>query len=223
LKANLSGEGFEVMSAFRGDEALCKASEKHPDLILLDILMPELDGLEVCRRLKRDESTSNIPVIMLTCLQDQGTRLESLRVGANDYVVKPFLHEHLLKSIKKTLLPSILLVDDCEELSYALKMWFEEKGYKVTVATNGYEAISLLEESAFHLALLDYNLGFGPTGVEVFNYIKENEVPVKTLFMTSEFDRKELREACLEGALGIIQKPFRLKAVEAEVRRLLIS
>jgi len=221
ISTNLSVEGFEVLSAFDGEEALFKARETRPDLILLDIMMPDPDGLEVCRLLKQNVGTSNIPVIMLTCLVDMETRMKSFDFGAVEYLTKPFIIDNLLKAIRQTLQHKILIVDDCEELRFALKIWFEEKGYEVTVASSGTEAISLLDNQTFQIAILDYNLGAGPDGLNVFYHIVTENLPVKTLFITSELEDGNLHEACSYGACGVLQKPFSLRTIEEKVRKIL--
>ncbi len=87
IKLYLSNEGFRVETAADGQEALDKARRLRPDLIVLDLMMPRLDGWEVCRRLRKE---SNIPVIMLTARTDDVDKIVGLELGADDYVTKPF-------------------------------------------------------------------------------------------------------------------------------------
>lgn len=89
LEKILNREGYIVEKAVNGVEALQKTGEFSPDLILLDIMMPEMDGYEVCRRIKMNPSTQNIPIIMVTGLTDRDSRLEGLKVGANEFLNKP--------------------------------------------------------------------------------------------------------------------------------------
>jgi DNA-binding response OmpR family regulator len=99
----LQSEGFEVVTAFDGLDALEKAQSEKPDLILLDLMMPVLDGYEVCKRLRASEQTANIPVLILTAATQKESRARALRVGAKDYLVKPFEPERLLEKIQKIL------------------------------------------------------------------------------------------------------------------------
>jgi DNA-binding response OmpR family regulator len=90
LKYNLERENeFEVITASNGKEAL-EAAQSLPDLILLDIMMPELNGFEVCKRLKNDKLTSGIPVIFLTAKENEIDEILGLEIGADDYLPKPF-------------------------------------------------------------------------------------------------------------------------------------
>jgi len=101
LKLNLSDEGFEVDWAVNGTEGLRKAIEEAPDLIILDIMLPEMDGLEVCRKLR--QKNIDIPVIMLTAKGSEIDKVVGLEIGGDDYMTKPFSIRELLARIKARL------------------------------------------------------------------------------------------------------------------------
>ena len=82
--------GYEVLTAANGSEALDVAASEKPDLVLLDVMMPELDGFQVCSRLKQNEATKNIPVVMLTAKAEAKDVTRAFNSGAEDYVVKPY-------------------------------------------------------------------------------------------------------------------------------------
>jgi two-component system alkaline phosphatase synthesis response regulator PhoP len=90
LQVYLESQGFEIHSAFTGEDGLALAEKLVPDLILLDHMMPGLDGLEVLRRLKEKEATQRIPVVILTARSDVGEKVKGLGLGVDDYITKPF-------------------------------------------------------------------------------------------------------------------------------------
>jgi two-component system alkaline phosphatase synthesis response regulator PhoP len=103
LRFNLTKEGFTVVCAASGEEALKTALSKRPDLILLDLLLPGMDGLEVARRLKHDATTKEIPVIMVTAKGEEADIVTGLEVGAEDYITKPFSRKVLIARVRAVL------------------------------------------------------------------------------------------------------------------------
>ena len=95
LQAKLEKEYYTVSTAESGSEALEMMKMELPDLILLDVMMPEMDGFEVCRRLKSNVKTADIPVVMVTALSDVEDRVEGLNAGADDFITKP-INDHAL-------------------------------------------------------------------------------------------------------------------------------
>jgi two-component system phosphate regulon response regulator PhoB len=103
VKYNLLREGYRVNCAGTGEEALKSVRDGRPDLILLDLMLPGVDGLEVCRRLKRDPDTEGIPVIMLTAKGEESDIVAGLELGAEDYITKPFSPKVLIARIRAVL------------------------------------------------------------------------------------------------------------------------
>ena len=103
LRYNLEREGFRVAAAGDGEEALLLAREQKPDLVLLDWMLPLLSGLEVCRQLRRNPDTRNVPIIMLTARGEEGDKLRGLDSGADDYVTKPFSPSELVARVRAAL------------------------------------------------------------------------------------------------------------------------
>ncbi|MDD4321834.1 MAG: response regulator [Acidaminococcaceae bacterium] len=103
IKFNLKRTGYEVLEAYDGEEALVVAKNNHVDLILLDWMLPKKDGIDVCRELKRDNFTKNIPVIMVSAKNEEFDVVLALEIGADDYISKPFSVRELLARVKVVL------------------------------------------------------------------------------------------------------------------------
>lgn len=103
LKFQLEKNGYQVITAENGEEALKSVRRSMPDLILLDLMMPKIDGFEVCKQLRSDFQTSQIPIIMLTAKSDLPDKIKGLQGGANDYLVKPYSNEELLLRVHNVL------------------------------------------------------------------------------------------------------------------------
>ncbi|MBW2342261.1 MAG: response regulator [Deltaproteobacteria bacterium] len=123
LKFNLSREGYQVSCAASGEEALTQVRSKAPDLMVLDLMLPGIDGLEVAKSLKQDPETKNIPIVMLTAKGEEADIVTGLELGADDYITKPFSPRILVARVKAVLrrktkeLPdetSVLRVHDLE-------------------------------------------------------------------------------------------------------------
>ena len=102
LRMSLKGAGFSVTTASTGEEAL-KQAKAIPDLIVLDLVLPQMDGFTVCERLRKEQATASIPILMLTGYPSQLKRLAGLAGGANDFVSKPITAEELIARIKALL------------------------------------------------------------------------------------------------------------------------
>ncbi|MEM7355385.1 MAG: response regulator [Acidobacteriota bacterium] len=103
IEYNLEREGFQVISATSGDEGLKTVVREGPDLLLLDLLLPGLDGIEVCRQLKMDPMTQKIPIIMVSAKGEESDIVLGLGVGADDYVTKPFRPKELIARVRAVL------------------------------------------------------------------------------------------------------------------------
>jgi DNA-binding response OmpR family regulator len=139
LKLNLDFEGYDVIWALDGEEGLNKALKEAPDLILLDIMLPKKDGLDVCRDLRRQNVT--IPIIMLTAKGEEVDKVVGLEIGADDYITKPFSVKELLARVKAHLrrekreekdVPSVYRFDDVEIDFVHFKVKRKKKEFDLT-------------------------------------------------------------------------------------------
>ncbi|MBB4210550.1 two-component system phosphate regulon response regulator PhoB [Rhodothalassium salexigens DSM 2132] len=103
VRYNLERENFDVTCAADGEEGLMMATEVPPDLILLDWMLPNLSGIEICRRLRRNTATASVPIIMLTARTEEADRVRGLDTGADDYITKPFSPRELIARINAVL------------------------------------------------------------------------------------------------------------------------
>jgi len=103
LKYNLEKEGYKVSTSDNGEDALKQIKEKQPDLILMDWMLPDLSGVEICKNLKKDKKYNDLPVIMLTAKGEEEDKLKAFDTGTDDYVTKPFSQKELNARIKSLL------------------------------------------------------------------------------------------------------------------------
>ncbi|GAB4180603.1 MAG: phosphate regulon transcriptional regulator PhoB [Thalassobaculales bacterium] len=103
LRYNLEKEGYRVVEARDGEEALLVATERRPDVVILDWMLPLLSGIEVCRRLRRSPTLANTPIIMLTARGEEGDKVRGLNAGADDYITKPFSPGELMARVRAVL------------------------------------------------------------------------------------------------------------------------
>ena len=107
----LGHEGYEVLAASDGLTGLKTVQNEHPDLIILDVMLPGLDGYEICRRLRKQPETATVPIIFLSARADQGDMNEGLRMGANAYLTKPVLPSSILAKVESLLASVNMPVD----------------------------------------------------------------------------------------------------------------
>ncbi len=103
IEYNLQREGYVVLKVFDGQEALPAVTRHRPDLVILDIMLPSVDGLDICKALRRDETTIDLPIIMLTAKSQESDKVIGLELGADDYVTKPFSPRELMARVKAVL------------------------------------------------------------------------------------------------------------------------
>jgi two-component system alkaline phosphatase synthesis response regulator PhoP len=152
IRYTLAREGFEVVIATNGTEALRQARESRPDLMLLDLMLPHVNGWELCRRLKQDPATRALPVIMLTARAEEADKVLGFELGADDYVTKPFSTRELVARVRAVVRRS--RSPEAEERKHRIKVGdlvVDRQRFEVTV---GGRAVALTPKEFELLATL---------------------------------------------------------------------
>jgi CheY-like chemotaxis protein len=197
----LAKEGFGIVTATGGEQGLRLARDLQPDAITLDVMMPGMDGWAVLAELKADTGTADIPVVMLTIVDDRNL---GYALGADDYLTKPIDRERLVASLKRFRrdLP-VLVVDDDEDLRELMHRILEKEGYAVIEARNGKEALARLDEFSPGLILLDLMMP-EMDGFELVEELRHHEAwrQIPILVVTA----KDLTPEDHERLNGYVQK-----------------
>jgi two-component system alkaline phosphatase synthesis response regulator PhoP len=164
LEYNLNKEGFKTLSSRNGEEALDSAKANHPDLIILDLMLPGMDGLEVCKSLKSDVKTASIPIIMLTAKSQESDKIVGLELGADDYITKPFSPRELIARIKAVLrrvkekdkLPEVLKIGDLM-IDFS-KIMVAVKDKPINLTAKEFELLTTLVKAKGRVLSRDYLL-----------------------------------------------------------------
>ena len=223
----LARQGYRVESAACGEEGLRRAAELRPDLILLDVLLPGTDGLNVLARLKADVRLATIPVVMISVT---GQQTLGFALGASDYLVKPVQGEQLLQSVRRLLDEpaagqSILVIDDDPATRDVLRRQMERQGWRVDEAPDGEQGLARLMQSRPALVLLDLMMP-RMDGFAFLDALRAlpggDQVPVIVL-TAKELERNEREDLCsrVDGVIG--KGSYSVGDLEAEVRRALAT
>jgi len=164
LEYNFKKEGFRTLSAYDGEDALDLAGRERPDLIILDLMLPGMDGLEACKALKKESKTSSIPIIMLTAKTQEADKIVGLELGADDYVTKPFSPRELIARIKAVLrrakekekVPEELAIGDLS-IDFS-KIQVSVKGKPVELTSKEFELLKILIKAKGRVLSRDYLL-----------------------------------------------------------------
>ena len=131
---NLEQEGFSITKAFNGRRAMEMIRSHRPDLVILDLMMPEIPGMEVCRMIRNNKETADIPVIMLTAKSDQLDKILGLEMGADDYITKPFHVRELIARVKSVLRRAERKQDDDQPESFTFAgLHVDSRSYQATL------------------------------------------------------------------------------------------
>jgi len=219
IQLHLSGYGQDVLIAQRGDEAVEMAQRERPDLITLDILLPDVDGFAVLEELKSNPATREIPVVVVSVLPD---RDECLRLGAVDYVTKPIDEHRLLRAVRKVLARrgTVLVVDDDKDTLSLLREILRANGFGVRTTSRGLRALRVAREVQPALILLDLKMQ-DLDGQAVLKRLKNDpvtrDIPVVVLTGSTIIDDAKRQKVLALGAARFMSKPFSIDELMEEI------
>jgi CheY-like chemotaxis protein len=236
---------YEVLLANDGLQGVTKAREEKPDIILMDMGLPVMDGWEASRQIKTNPATAHIPIIALTAYSMSEDREKTIQAGCDDYHTKPIRIENLLHQIEslinkrkeseeKQKIPEerfqsvsmdiqitrgrILVVDDAQENRNMLSSRIRLEGYPVETAENGATALEMLNHTPFDLILLDILMP-DLNGIEVLHSIrrKDSLLDLPVIMVTARDSQDYILKAFQEGANDYVTKPIEMKILLARI------
>ncbi|MDD4955259.1 MAG: response regulator [Candidatus Omnitrophica bacterium] len=193
LEYNLKKEGFKTLSAYDGEDALDMAGKNKPGLIVLDLMLPGIDGLEVCRLLKNNSKTASLPIIMLTAKSQESDKIVGLELGADDYMTKPFSPRELIARIKAVLrrikekdkLPEVLKIGDLTIDFSKIKVAVKDKTIELT--SKEFELLKTLIKAKGRVLSRDYLLD------NIWGFDNAVEIETRTVDVHIRTLRKKLK------------------------------
>ena len=225
----LQRTGYQVEIAYDGREAIKKAKEYKPELITLDIMMPELDGFRVMEILKDDPETKTIPIILVSITSTKDAKNKGFTLGAHDFIPKPIDFNKLISSIDKIdsilaeidepKVKKILVVEDESDIAELIYDAINRQGFTPIMAGDGEEAVEKAFNEKVDIIILDLHLP-KLNGFEVIKRLRANEktkcVPIIVL---TAYDLIGTRSKCiLLGANKFLVKPFSAKELLTEIK-----
>jgi len=195
LEYNLKKEGFKTLSVRNGEDAVKITTKEYPDLIILDLMLPGMDGLEVCKALKGDTKTALIPIIMLTAKSQESDKVVGLELGADDYMTKPFSPRELIARIKAVLrrgkekdkLPEVLKIGDL--IIDLAKIAVTVKNKPVELTAKEFELLKTLIKAKGRVLSRDYLLD------NIWGLDQAIEIETRTVDVHIRTLRKKLKSA----------------------------
>ena len=192
VKYNLEQEGFRVLTATKGDSGLDQARKSKPALIVLDLMLPEIDGVEICKILKQDYKTASIPIIMLTAKSQEADKVLGLELGADDYITKPFSPRELVARIKAVLRRTHEKPKNKVFKTGGLELDVEKhqltlKGKEIELTSKEYDLLNALWEANGRVLSRDFLLN------KVWGYDESINIETRTVDMHIGQLRKKLK------------------------------
>jgi DNA-binding response OmpR family regulator len=217
----LRGDGRDVFTATTAEQGLAAARAEHPDLILLDVFLPDRNGLDVLQALKADPETRAIPTLLVTVVNEKA---EGFRLGAHNYLMKPVEGAALVEAVETALArrdpagATILVVDDEPDVTSYLAAVLAARGYRTITAGSGAEALAIGARERPDLIVLDVMMP-GMTGWEVLRRLRDSalaEVPV--IVLSARESPEDVAEGLRYGVRSYLGKTAGLDRLLAEIR-----
>jgi CheY-like chemotaxis protein/class 3 adenylate cyclase len=225
----LEDDGYEVVSANDGAEAVALAREHHPDLVITDVEMPKLDGYGVCKQLKSDPAMAHVPVLICSSLGEATDLEKGFDAGADDYLVKPVIPEELSTRVRALVLGTlpasrerVLVVDDSPAQRHYVSDCLARQGFEVATAEDGKVALAKAQAVKPALIVSDYEMP-NMTGFELVHALRRDpelrQIPV--IMLTARDSKRDMAQMRAAGASAYLVKPFSQDKCIALVERTL--
>jgi len=222
VAAGLELEGFVIDTAEDGKSGLEKIKAGMPDILLIDVNLPDMNGFDICRGAKQDALTSHIPVLMVT--GDQTIDIEKgFSIGADDCIMKPFNIGFLAARIKKIVKrkDKVLLVEDDRQVCEIITRVLTKYGCEIEVLTEGSNFIKKVKEYGADIVILDISLGVPPDGVELCRLLRGDpatkDIPV--LMLTANECTRSIDKCFSMGVEDYLFKPFSIPDLLGKMKK----
>jgi CheY-like chemotaxis protein len=219
IRLQLENNGYRVLTTGRGRQALEIARRSKIDLIVLDRLLPDVNGMEVLEALKADSATTDIPIIFLTIVEDDGTAMER---GASAYMTKPINEALFLEQVEKALTRQgrVLIVEDDADTADMLSRALRRVGYSTETAVEGYEALAAARRDRPDVIVLDLRLP-GMDGYEAVSHLKRSPatstIPIIAISAHVSNPLVERKRLMMLGASEFLPKPLSIEELVATI------
>lgn len=228
IMTNLKAEGYQVIGANNGKDGIKLAKKKKPDLIIMDMILPGMHGLEASIKLKENPETKEIPIIAVTVMDSSDFIRECYKEGISAFIKKPYDFKELFNTIEKNIgnqkmAKKILIIDDDPTLTTMITMSLARNGYQVIFASDGKNGVNQARIARPDLILLDKAMP-GEAGITVFEELKKSDITmsIPVILMTDQLSQAEIKKGENQsGAEDYITKPFASLEVVHKTKKIL--